>query len=409
MTAKLDQRQTLLGLLVLAIGAFLAYVAFQSTTGPPFQAKYEINVNVPTDTPVLRRGQAVRIGGRLAGLVSKVTPNREDRVTTVTANITKPGFRPLPADTTAYVRAHSIVYETYLELRPGDSDEELEPGATISTPATSGVDLLEVVQLFDEQTRTELSETVVNVGVGVAGRGVELNQALNDLPQAARDLAAQLRAATREPGAISAAIAGAAGLARGLRGVEVDDVSALVEGADTTVAAIAAERSALGEAIELLPPFEDQVLVTAPVARPLLNDLAALSGDLEPAVRTVNRLLPDVNDLLDRGNSLREETRRITAVADPTLRTARPVAFELFPTLTALGPLNKNLAELKATVEPYKPEISQAGKWLADTTSKGAAQGLAPGARAARLVPVLTPHKCENPIPKPGQAQKDSC
>ena len=119
-TSRLDDHKVLLGLIVAVVGAFLAYVAFVSTTGPPFQSKYKVEVQVPGDAPVLREGQAVRIGGKLAGLVSDVEPDRENHGTIVTANITKPEFRPIGSDATANVRVHSIVYQTYLELYPGD-------------------------------------------------------------------------------------------------------------------------------------------------------------------------------------------------------------------------------------------------------------------------------------------------
>ncbi|MEA2348884.1 MAG: phospholipid/cholesterol/gamma-HCH transport system substrate-binding protein [Thermoleophilaceae bacterium] len=409
LTARLDRRQTLLGVIVVAIGAFLAFVAFQATTGPPFQVPYKINVTVPSGSPTLRVGQAVRIGGQLAGLISHIEPDRAHDDATVTANITKPAFRPLPEDTTAYVRVHSIVYETYLELRPGTSDQDLPNGAHLAATATSGTDLLEVVELFDEKTREQLSQTVVNNGFGLAGRGVELNQALNDLPGMARNLASQAGAATERPGALGELIAGAAQTARGLRGYRSDDVGAFIAGADATFKTIAGRSEDLRRALQLLPPFEQQVLRTAPEAEPLLRDLADVSHDLEPTVRAVRRQLPDVNRLLGKGNTLRNETRRITAVADPALKAAKPVVFNLFPTLTALDPLNSDLAKLKATVEPYKPEIAQAGKWLGNATSIPSNHGLAAGAPSARVLAVLTPHKCTNPIPKPGTAQKDKC
>jgi ABC-type transporter Mla subunit MlaD len=409
LTARLDRRVTLLGIIVLAIGAFLAYVAFQSTTGPPFSARYQIKVTVPNDAPTLRKGQAVRIGGQLAGLISTVEPDREDDAATVTANITKGAFRPLPVDTTAYVRVHSIVYETYLELNPGESSEELENGAHLASPATFGTDLLSVVQLFDQKTREQLTQSVDNLGFGAAGRGDEFNAALKDLPQLSKNLSSQLGAATSEPGAIGKLIAGADRTAAGLRGTRPDDVAGFIGSGDKTFATIAGRSDELRSTIRELPGFEDQFLSTALAAEALLRDLAQVSGDLEPVARAVNRQLPELNELLGKGNSLRSNTRQITAVADPTLKAARPVVFDLFPVLTALGPLNKNLAELKATVEPYQPEIAQSGKWLADATSHPAPQGLAGGAPAARVLGVLTEHPCTNAIPKPRKAQKDSC
>ena len=59
--SRLDDHKILLGVLVGLVGAFLAYVAFISTTGPPFESRYQIKVEVPGDAPPLRVGQAVRV------------------------------------------------------------------------------------------------------------------------------------------------------------------------------------------------------------------------------------------------------------------------------------------------------------------------------------------------------------
>ena len=179
--SRLDDHKILLGVLVAIVGAFLAYIAFVSTTGPPFQSKYQVQVEVPADAPPLRVGQAVRIGGKLAGLISAVEPDRENGGSLVTANITKTEFRPIGKDATARVTVHSIVYATYLELYPGDTDDPMPDGGTIvQADVDSGVDLLEVVQLFDEEARTSIRKSVVNLGFGMAGRGEGLNQAFAD-------------------------------------------------------------------------------------------------------------------------------------------------------------------------------------------------------------------------------------
>jgi ABC-type transporter Mla subunit MlaD len=408
-TSGLDQHRTLLGLLVLGFGAFLAYVAFISTTGPPFQPKYELKVNLPADAPVVREGQAVRVGGKLAGLISKVEPDREEGGTTVTANITKTEFRPMPEDTEAYVRVHSIVYETYLELLPGESEAELEDGDSIGAPAASGTDLLEVVQLFDAEARQSLRETTVNAGFGVAGRGDEINEALADLDGMAKRLQPQLNAITEDEGALADAIAGAAATSDALRGERSDDVEALITSGNATAGTFAGREAELRRTLQLLRPFEDQFLETAPLAEPLLDDAAVLAEELRPTVETVSERLPAIADLLGKGDLLREEVVALVRVVDPTLAAARPVIYELFPTMTALGPLNADLANLKATVEPFKQEIAQAGERLANATSHVYDKGLAPTTPAGRVVPVLTPHSCQNPIPAPGEAQEDSC
>jgi phospholipid/cholesterol/gamma-HCH transport system substrate-binding protein len=408
-TENLDQHKTLLGLIVIAVGVFLAFVAFISTTGPPFQPKYELEVHVPDGAPVLREGQAVRIGGKLAGLISEVSPDRENGGATVTANITKTEFRPLPADTEAYVRVHSIVYETYLELRPGGSEEELTSGDEVTTQATSGVDLLEVVQLFDEQTRESLRETVVSVGYGLAGRGVEANEALEGIAPLSRDLRAQLDAATSQPRALERLVAGAAGTASGLRGTRPDDVGALIRSSDATFATVAARAEDLRRTIELLPGFEDQLIRVSPLAETLLDDVAALAPELQPAVTALNEQLPDLNRLLSLGDTLGAEVDRIADVADPVLAAAGPVVVGLFPTMTSLGPLNADLADLQAFVKPYRDEFPKAGRWFSDATSHDYEEGMRPGAPAGRVAPVLTPFPCSNAIPDPDEALKDRC
>jgi phospholipid/cholesterol/gamma-HCH transport system substrate-binding protein len=407
-TSRLDDYKTPLGLAVIAVGCFLAFIAFISTTGPPFQPKYQLEVSVPDDAPVLRVGQAVRIGGKLAGLISEVEPDREDGGTTVTANITKTEFRPMPEDTQAYVRVHSIVYETYLELDPGESTAMLENEDSISQPATSGVDLLEVVELFDEETRESLQKATVNLGFGFAGRGAEANEALAELAPLSENLSAQLEAATSEPGAIERIVRGSAGTARGLRGVRSDDVAGLLDSGAATLGTVAGRSEELRRTIELFPGFEDQLLQTAPLARPLLRDAAGLAGELRPTIAELRAVLPDLSRLLSLGDELRANVEAIADVADPVLEAARPVVFELFPTMTALGPLNEDLDTLIATIEPYEDEITQAGLRLADATSHDFDTGRAPGAPAGRVVPVFTPHTCQNPIPDPGEAQGDT-
>lgn len=408
---KLDDHKLLLGMIVMAVGAFLAYVAFVSTTGPPFQSRYEIKVEVPADAPPLREGQAVRVAGKLAGLISSVEPDRENGGTLATANITKTQFRPLGTDAAARVTVHSIVYATYLELYPGDTSEPMETGDTIpSDRVTSGVDLLEVVQLFDEEARQSLQDTVVNVGYGVAGRGDSLNEAAADIGPTSVNLDKQLRAATEDEGALGTAIAGAASTTEGLEGDSSDDVAGLIGSGSEVLGAVAERRTELAATIRELRPFEDEFLATAPLADPLLDDLAVTAGDLEPTVDSLNRALPDINRLLGLGNVLESETARITDVAVPVLRRTKPLVSDVYPTVAALNPLLPDVDTIVETITPYSEDISEAGTGLAEATSVGFpfGQGVGVDAPAGRIIPILTCHKARNPFPAPREALEDS-
>jgi hypothetical protein len=87
----------------------------------------------------------------------------------------------------------------------------------------------------------------------------------------------------------------------------------------------------------------------------------------------------------------------------------RPVLSGLYPTMTALDPIDTALDEFLAGVEPYEAEIARAGRRFADSTSHDNPNGLAAGAPAARFLPVLTEHPCNNPLPEPGEAEEDEC
>ena len=408
--AKLDDHKLLLGIGVALVGAFLAYVAFVSTTGPPFQSRYEIKVEVPADAPPMRVGQAVRVSGKLAGLVSDVQPDRENGGTIVTANITKTGFRPIGTDAQARVTVHSIVYATYLEILPGDTDDPMENGGTITQEnVTSGVDLLEVVQLFDEEARDSLRKTTVNLGYGIAGRGEGLNQSLAVAEPTAANIRLQLEAINDDEGAVGRALAGAARTTSGLEGTSPDDVASLIGSGAAVGTALANQRTALAESIRRLRPFEDELLETAPIAEPFFADLAAASRDLEPVVRGLNSALPDVNRLLGLGDTLEDETRLITDEVNPVLRTTRPLVYEIYPIVASLNPLLPDVDRIVAGITPYRNDIATAGEGLAEATSVRypQGQGVGAGAPMGRVIPVLTCHSNRNPFPEPESADED--
>ena len=426
--SKLNDHTLALGFVVAAIGMFIAYIAFASTTGPPFQSAYRITVEVPPDrpsefqgeeqgsSPPLRVGQAVRISGQLAGLISGVEPNRESGGINVTANITKPQFRPIGRDATAYVRVHSIVYNTYLEIEPGDRSDPMEDGDTITREhVDSGVDLLEVVQLFDREARESLRATVVNIGQGLGGRGPELNAAFKDLKPLSTNLRRQLEAATRDEGAIGEGISGGARTTDALRGFRRDDVAGSITSGGAVLDAVASRRTQLGEAIDLLPPFQDEFLKTAPVANPTLDELATTAPALVPAVRSLNGALPELNELLGLGGELREETILTGRLANPVLRATIPVVREIFPILASLqhpdqpGGLVEDADTVVEKVTPYVNDIIVAGERLAEVTSQPFPQGSPPGIDwpSGRVIPILTCHNDRNPYPAPGTAEGD--
>jgi len=404
---RLARHRIALGLVVAAIGGLLGIVAWESVNGVPFQNRYRVVAEIGPDSPILKEGDSVRVAGRFAGLVTEVEP--DDGAVRVTAEL-RPEFAPIGNDARARVRVRSVVYFTYLEIDPGNVDDPMPEGETIPLARTgSGVDLLEVVQLFDERTREALSQTVTTAGFGVAGRGSDLNAAFADLGASTPDLATQLEAAVANPGAIATIIDGAARTASGLRGVAADDLGALIGSGSAVVAAVAAHPEELGSAIDRLAPFEDEFAATAPDATAVLRSADATAVALRPAADELATALPQINEVLALGDRIRRETARLTASINPVLAAAAPVLASLQPTVASIDPLLGPLARLTTAVDPYASDIRRAGRGLIAATSTPVDAGqTAAGSIALRFAPVLTCHHARDPYPEPGETMEHS-
>jgi ABC-type transporter Mla subunit MlaD len=402
-----ERHRTLLGLGVAAGGLLLAAVAWSSVNGVPLQDRYSLNAVVPRSAPILKEGDGVRIAGRLAGLVTGIEP-RDDGVH-VELEL-EPGFAPVGSDARSFVRVKSIIYLTYLEIIPGDLSEPMPEGGTIEVARSgSGVDLLEVVEVFDRSARRSLSRSTYATGLGVAGRGDELNAALADLPPALRDGNDQLEALTAEPGALARSVEGSAGIAAGLRGERPDDVAALIASSAAVTGALARRHEELQRSLELLAPFEQRVRVVGPPVRRFLGEAEALAVELEPPFGELAAVLDDVNHTLALGDELRVQTERLTSAIDPVLVEAAPVLAALQPTVASIDPLLESLRQLIRTVEPYERDIRLASEGLISATSARYDEGAtAPGSSALRFVPVLTCHRARDPYPEPGEAMGHS-
>jgi ABC-type transporter Mla subunit MlaD len=409
-TSRIASHRTALGLLVAAAGIFLAYIGWISVNGPPFQDRYELKAIVPSDSPILKTGGAVRIAGKVAGTITDVEPEEEGVEISMEL---RPDYAPVGEDARASVRVRSIVYLTYLEITPGDRDNPMPEGGTIPLAQTeSGVDLLEVVQLFDEQTRATLRRSLVNLGYGFAGRGTQLNAGLATLDETLELATPQLDALTPRPGELGGLISGAAAVNRGLRGVRSDDVAGLIASGDAVLGAAASRSAELGEAIELLPGVQRELLATGPLLDPVLADAEALARELAPAARRLQKGAPQIARLLARGRPLRRETNKLSRLANPVLELGRPVIYDLYPTVASLEPLITALDESVANLEPYEHEITLSGLWATSATSHFYPEGQNhPNNPALRFVTVLGCHTNRDPFPEPGEAltQAQAC
>ena len=131
----------------------------------------------------LVKGSEVRVAGVAVGTVENIDVSQEG-----TAEITfsvNGDYAPLRSGTRAIIRPTSLsgIANRYVDLQLGpQSGAEIEDGGHIGTDQTeTAVELDEVFNLFDEDTRGSLQDVIKGQAVTVRGRGRQLRRGIHYL------------------------------------------------------------------------------------------------------------------------------------------------------------------------------------------------------------------------------------
>ncbi len=167
--------------LVIVVAVFLAYNANQ---GLPWVPSYRLQAEVPVASSLVK-GNEVRIGGLRAGVVDKIAPVQLDNGSVMAKLDLKleTRIKPLPVDSTIIVRPRSALGLKYVELTRGRSSSGFPEGGTIplknATPQP--VEFDEFFGMWDRPTRIGNQQNLRGFGDAFAGRGVDLNRAIQEL------------------------------------------------------------------------------------------------------------------------------------------------------------------------------------------------------------------------------------
>jgi virulence factor Mce-like protein len=351
--ASFATNPTLVGAITSLIAALAVFLAYNANNGLPFVSTYRISALVP-NAQGLAPNNDVRIGGVQVGTVESVDPVSESNgKVNAKVNLKLEGdINPLPVNSTVVVRAKSALGLKYLEINKGTASKGYAPGSTLPLSAAhpEAVDIDQVLSTFNEPTRMAIRRNLTEFGTALAGRGVDLNQAIGDLPP----LLTRLESVTR---ALNAPQTNLAGLFPALEQTasEVAPV-ATIQGhmfvvLDTTFGAFASvARPFIQETISKSPPTEDTTISTLPVIRPFLADSAQLFAELQPGVHTLRSTAPILVDALSKG---------IPALnASPQLNEQLPPTAEALQTFNDNSGVRNGLARLTQTNNLLKPTLS---------------------------------------------------
>jgi virulence factor Mce-like protein len=329
--------------LVLIVAVFLAYNANQ---GLPFVPTYSLKANVPSAANLVR-GNDVRIGGARVGIVSTIDPVRhpDGSVTAQLGLKLQTRIRPLPMDSTVIVRSRSALGLKYLQITRGRSPQGFPDGGTIplanATPQPVEID--QVLNAFDDPTRRASQINLFEFGNALAGRGADLNRALENLNPLLPNLTTLMRNLANprtQLGRLFVALESAASLVAPV----AETQARLFDNLDTTFRALAGvARPFIQDSITGGHPAEDAGIRSFPVIRPFLLNTQHLFAELRPGVHALRRAAPDLSNALHVGT--------------PVLRRSIVLSQRLKP---AFGALQRLAAD---------PLVAQGVKQLSSTAS----------------------------------------
>lgn len=167
--------------LIVVVAVFLSYNA---NNGLPFVPTYDIKVQLP-EASGLQKANQVRVAGNRVGIVKGLSLQQDKatgRIWAIADLQLEKKLEPLPANTRAIVLSVSAIGLKYLELEKGNSARTIPAGGTIPAANTrEPVNIEDLFNMFQKPTRTAIKINTNNFGNGLAGRGLNLNQAIVEL------------------------------------------------------------------------------------------------------------------------------------------------------------------------------------------------------------------------------------
>jgi virulence factor Mce-like protein len=271
-------------------------------------------------------------------------------------------FAPIGRDSRAILRQKSLLGETYVEITPGSPEAKpLDDGGTLARANVDGtVELDEIFETFDPETRDAFQEWLHEAGIVTSGRFArDFNDSLGnaapffeggaDLLRPLAEHEVALRRLVRDSGRVFDAISREDGQLRGL-----------ITGGEATFSALASRDDALAETFQVFPTFLRETRATvrrleafARNTDPLVRDLREPARDLAPTLRDLGDLSPDLEKLFRNIGPLVRAGERGIPAAERFLEGAEPVLEATHVFMPELNPILSYLSFARVQVAQF--------------------------------------------------------
>jgi len=290
--------------LVIVVAVFLAYNA---NAGLPWVPTYRISADVPIATSLVK-GNEVRIGGLRVGVVDKITPKQASNGATYAKLDLKleTRIRKLPVDSTVLIRPRSALGLKYIEVTKGTSTKGWQDGATIplSQSKVKPVEFDDFFNMFDARTRVGEQQNLRGFGDAFAGRGIDINSALQafvPLVAVATPVLSNIAAPQTNFKRFFASQAKAAQIVEPVAVVQGE----LWANLDTTLSAFAnVSRPFLQETISKGPGGQQTAIETFPKIRPFFAETQKFFTNLQPGAAALRDSAPTLAHAFETGTQV---------------------------------------------------------------------------------------------------------
>jgi phospholipid/cholesterol/gamma-HCH transport system substrate-binding protein len=380
---------------IVAAVVLVALLMFGGDGGYRVQAVFE-------NAGQLVRGNPVLVGGRSVGTINSIELDEQRRA--VVEFEVEDDMAPLHQGTRATIRATSLsgIANRYVSLEPGPNDApEIDEGGRIGTDETSApVDLDQLFNTLDPDTREGLQKLVKGQATYYGGRSEEANESLKYFAPALSATSRLTREIVVDEEVFERFITDSAKLV-GAVAERRDDLAALVGNANETARAIGDENVALARTLDLLPGTMrkgnttfvnlraalDDVDVLVEESKPATEDLAPFLRRLRPLVAEARPTIGNLRVLIrqaGKNNDLIELTKKMPRLAD--------LADRVFPrTIRALDRAQPVVEYARA----YTPDLAAWFTKFGQSASVYDANG-----HYARIQPIFSPFNF-NDLPAP--------
>jgi virulence factor Mce-like protein len=312
--AALTASPVLVGAVTLLVTIVAVFLSYNANSGLPFVPTYDLKANLPNANQLVK-GFEVRIGGARVGFLSRIEPKKRadgSAYAQITMKLDK-SIEPIPADSTLLVRPRSSLGLKYVELTPGEGSAGLPAGSVVpvrqARPAV--VELDDLFGMFDAKTRVGQQNALDGFGGGFAGRGQDINTAIEafvpllaDLEPVARNLSDPDTRLDRFFASLARAAEEAAPVA--------EEQASLFVNLDTTFTALSTvARPYLQETISESPLSEQVAIRDFPRQRPFIRNNTAFFRELRPGVAVLPRAAPVLADAFEAGTDVLPRTEQM--------------------------------------------------------------------------------------------------